>query len=202
MRTLAAAQTAVDAGADLLGMVFVPTARRAIAVGEARRIVQDLRSRSNIGIVGVFVDPRPEQANDVATFVGLDYVQLSGEEPSELLTQLNRPILKAVRISADCPVPRLDQPHVTALVLEPQAAGLGGSGVAHNLSLAGRVMAIRPHPPVLLAGGLRPDTVAAAVRRVRPDGVDVSSGIERDGSQDTDKIIAFIDAARGAVELW
>lgn len=198
IRTPAAAHAAINAGADLLGFIFYPLARRAVTSQYARTILKSLNARSNIGVVGVFVNPNPSEANQIADDVNLDYIQLSGDEPAIIFSQFNRPIIKAVRLSPTI-TQHLPRDSIQAIILEPAAAGIGGAGISHDLTQARTVTTYQPRPPILLAGGLRPETVADAIITVHPDGVDVSSGVERDGHQDEEQIFSFIQNARGAV---
>jgi phosphoribosylanthranilate isomerase len=85
-----------------------------------------------------------------------------------------------------------------AALLEPPAAGWGGAGQAWDWGVARSITDLPSRPPILLAGGLRPDNVAGAIAAVRPEGVDVSSGVEIDGVQDSARIAAFVAAAKGA----
>ncbi|MGI8913145.1 MAG: phosphoribosylanthranilate isomerase [Chloroflexota bacterium] len=86
-----------------------------------------------------------------------------------------------------------------ATLLEPPAAGWGGAGQLLDFRVARAITALPDRPPVFLAGGLQPENVAGAIAAVRPDGVDVSSGVERHGVQDRARIAAFVAAAKGAI---
>ena len=203
IRTPEAARAAAEAEADLIGLVFAPS-KRQVDVATARNIVDALRSSvygRDTTVVGVFVDDRPEHIMEVATAVGLDWVQLSGHEPVAVAAAIDLPSVKALRFDGDpseagwlqgaagCDiVPVLIDAHVPG--------SFGGAGVVADWDAARRVVAMRP---VLLAGGLTPANVATAITAVRPWGVDVSSGVETDGVKDLDKIRAFVRAAKTAV---
>ncbi len=194
------AVVAAEAGADLIGLVFAPS-RRQIDVAAARDIVTALRASAqgqHVTVVGVFVNEAPFRIMEIAAEAGLDWVQLSGHEPLATATALDLPALKTLRFDGDASEGEwLAQPaacdglpvHVDAHV----AGSFGGAGVVADWQAAARLAEERP---VLLAGGLTPANVAAAIAAVRPWGVDVSSGVETDGIKDPEKIRAFIQAAK------
>jgi len=207
LRELAHAVTAVEAGADLIGFIFAP-ARRQVSAPVARACIEAARQAANgrdVLSVGVFVDADPEQMSAIAEEAGLDALQLHGQESPESLTALSIPAIKALR-----PRPGEDSQHVAAVVAGYQAAvrppvaflvdgfsptTLGGSGHSADWRLAAAVSATSP---MFLGGGLDAGNVGGAIRAVRPLGVDVSSGVETEGSKDPEKIEAFIAAARSA----
>jgi phosphoribosylanthranilate isomerase len=202
IRTLEDARFAVDTGADALGFVFWYMSPRRIDPAGAAEIAAELPA--SVLRVGVFVDAPREELERVSDEVGLDVLQLHGEEPPEALAGLSRPALKAVRVG-----PRFTADE--ALRYSKSAAGIvvdtrlpgetqlpGGTGVPFDWSLVADLA--EQVPFLMLAGGLSPANVASAVREVRPHGVDVSSGVERmPGRKDPAKVKAFIAAAR-AVE--
>ncbi len=195
------AACAVEAGADALGFVFWDMSPRKVEPARAAEIAREL-PRSVLRI-GVFVDtPRDEMAR-IADEVGLDMLQLHGEEPPEALSGLPRRVIKAVRVG------KTFKPD-DALRYAGKAAGIlvdtrlpgetqlpGGTGVPFDWSLVAGLA--RQVPFLMLAGGLGPDNVAQAIRAVRPHAVDVSSGVEGlPGRKDPFKIRAFVAAARTA----
>jgi len=196
----ASALAAAAAGADLLGFVFAPSRRR-LTAQRARAIVRALRESAPhppVRTVGVFVDECPLRVDDVAAYCGLDYVQLSGHEDGAYLRRLGTPAIVARRATRDLTAAALAPLRETAafLLLDAYSPGaLGGTGTACDWEVAARVA--REHP-ILLAGGLTPDNVAAAIAAVRPLGVDVSSGVETDGRKDPAKIAAFVARAKEA----
>ncbi len=201
------AATAAAAGADLLGFIFAP-ARRQVSASVARACIAAARKAANgrdVLAVGVFVDAVPHQVNAFVDEAGLDALQLHGQEPAESLAALNRPAIKALR-----PRPGEDVEHVAAAIAHYQAAtrppvaflvdgysptALGGSGHRADWALAEAVGTVNP---IILGGGLDADNAGDAIRVVKPLGVDVSSGVETEGSKDPAKIEAFIAAARSA----
>jgi len=195
------ARVAVEAGADALGFVFFSMSPRRTTVGRAAEIARTLPS--TVRRVGVFVnEPREEMAR-MADAVGLDLLQLHGDEPPEALEGLPRPAIKAVRVGKGFASEE-------AMRYASKAAGIlvdtrlpgetqlpGGTGVSFDWSLV-RGLAERV-PFLMLAGGLDPLNVAEAIRAVRPHAVDVSSGVESlPGRKDPEKVRAFVRAAREA----
>jgi phosphoribosylanthranilate isomerase len=190
------ARLAADAGADAVGFVFWPGSPRRVDATTARRIARALPS--SVVRVGVFVDAAREELVRTSDEAELDLLQLHGSEPPEALAALPRRVLKAVRVGSDF-APQ------TALQYEGRAAGLlldthrdrtpGGTGETFDWSLVREVR--RKASFVVLAGGLRPENVKAALEAVRPDGVDVSSGVEAvPGRKDPARVRAFVDAVR------
>lgn len=151
-------------------------------------------------VVGVFGDQPTSLINAVAEAVPLDLVQLSGTGSWEQALEIHRPVIKALHVRSElAPEDVLNAAEVgtAALVLLDTAVPgeIGGTGRTFDWSLAARVA---PRLPLLLAGGLTPENAGAAVRCVRPWGVDVSSGIETVGVKDAQKMRAFVAAVRAA----
>ncbi len=209
------ARAAASYGADLIGVVFAPS-RRQVTMGQARRIADALGERGGPPsapetaaveerlragrplLVGVFADQDADTINAIADDCALDLIQLSGSEPWEACASLNRPVLKCLKVHEDQAAPDI-LAHVhggALLLLDPYVEGsYGGAGVTLDWDVAAGVAG---EQPVMLAGGLRPDSVARAVGTVHPWAVDVSSGVETEGLKDVSKIRAFIKAAKGA----
>ena len=208
------ARAAAAFGADFVGMVFAPS-KRQVTLGQAKSIAKALGkapgqrleggdtatieaalARRRPLLVGVFADQDPDTINAIAEEVSLDLVQLSGTEPWEVNEHLSRPVLKCMKVRAKETAPDVLQHYHggAVLLLDPFVPGTyGGTGVTLDWTVAGE---IARETPTVLAGGLTPDNVAEAVRTVQPWAVDVSSGVETDGAKDTDKIRAFIMAAK------
>jgi phosphoribosylanthranilate isomerase len=138
--------------------------------------------------------------NDIAGAAGLDLVQLSGNEPADFVRKVERPVIKAIHIAADTTAEDVadraaDLRTASALLLDTVSAeSRGGTGASFDWTVAAEAAR---KLPFLLAGGLTPENVAAAVEAVSPWGVDVSSGVESGGKKDVEKIRAFIRAAKG-----
>jgi len=183
------AEAAVAAGADLVGFVFVPGTPRYVDPAAAGWV----REVRGAGTVGVFRDAPLEAILEMRERLRLDWVQLHGNEPDGWLERLGPDVLRAVRVDGPPDWERLARLAGRALpLLDPGA----GSGRTFDWSLLdGRPEGLR----LGLAGGLTPENVADAIRRVRPALVDVSSGVEAaPGIKDPDRIHAFVAAARGA----
>lgn len=195
------AQAAASAGARYLGFVMAESPRRVdpSAVGP-------LSAGLDVTGVGVFVDRTPDAVEEAARGAGLGVLQLHGSEPPEACRRLRSrgfTVWKALRPrSADELVAgaRRYRDHADALLVEGHSPGAaGGVGAAFPHEWIDELEGRDSWPPLVLAGGLTPDSVAGAVRRVRPDAVDVSSGVERrPGVKDPGLIHAFVAAARSA----
>ncbi len=197
------ARVVAGSGADLMGLIFA-SSRRQVTEFEAREIVDGLDGTAQRpGVVGVFVNQSAERMNAIADIVGLDFIQLSGDELVEVQSQLTRPVIRALRLPAGLPLAEacrlaeefLDHPApASALLLDTHVAGTyGGTGKRGDWDLAAR---LSERYPIILAGGNRPETVVAAIETVRPYGVDVSSGVETDGEKDPEKIRRFVSLAK------
>jgi phosphoribosylanthranilate isomerase len=191
------AQLAVSLGARALGFLFWPRSPRFIDPAKARAIVRGLPPL--VTPVGLFVNQTADEVNAVAAEVGLGAVQLHGDEPVEYLAGLVRPVLKAVSLEHLRDVDDANRwPREVVLLLDAHdPERRGGTGQLVDWDLAARVASRRP---TLLAGGLRPENVASAIARVRPYGVDVSSGIETaPGVKDHQRMRSFFDAVAQSV---
>ncbi len=193
------ALAAADAGADFIGLVFAPS-KRLVDVEQAKEIVTAVKRHGERKVltVGVFVNAPAAEVNRIAEYCGLDRVQLSGDEPWDYLRDIERPVIKAVRVRRG----QSSQDILSELapgfifLLDCYVAGsYGGSGKAFDWRVA-REAAQRF--PVIMAGGLSAQNVGEAVRLTRPWGVDVSSGVESEGVKDILRIKAFIEAVRQA----
>jgi phosphoribosylanthranilate isomerase (EC 5.3.1.24) len=205
VRTRDHALTAVDAGADMIGLVFAPSRRRinpddAAVIAAAVRTAADDRRRQ-VSLIGVFVNDDVTRIRKIATLCGLDGIQLSGDEPVAYAADL-APflVIKAIRFDNSAHERDWlseDRAHVRLLVDAHVPGSYGGAGVVADWDRAADLARRRP---LLLAGGLTPANVAEAIRYVRPWGVDVSSGVESNGVKDHQKIRAFVAAARAAAQ--
>lgn len=198
VRSAAIAECAIEAGADWLGLVFEPRSPRFVSDGEAAEVRRAARGRADL--VGVVVEPPPARCMELADLHHLQAVQVHGRVDPALARAVDVPLIRAVNAAGahaaltvewwpDCPL-LLDSPPVAP------GAPPGGTGVRLDLEVAALVAA---HRPLILAGGLTPDNVAEAIERVRPLGVDASSGLEsRVGVKDPARVRAFVSAARAA----
>jgi phosphoribosylanthranilate isomerase len=186
------AEAAVDAGASALGFVFWPKSPRFIEPHRARAIVAGLPAF--VVPVGVFVNQPAAHVRGVAALVGLGAVQLHGDEDVLYVASIDYPVIKAVSMEGGADTDRIDVwPRRTTLLLDVHdPVNRGGTGRTIDWSAAAPIAARRR---TLLAGGLNPDNVAEAIERVRPFGIDVSSGVERSpGVKDHARIRALFEA--------
>lgn len=191
------AHAAVEAGADALGFVFYRKSPRAIEPELAKRIIAGLPPF--VLPVGVFVNEDVKKVRDLMDDCGLALAQLHGEETPAYCEMLARPVLKAFRLHGVASLLSLAEfkgrARVRGFVLDAYSdKAYGGTGEVADWALAAEVSNTAP---VVLAGGLTADNVGAAIQKVRPYAVDVSSGVELSpGRKDAEKIAAFIRAAR------
>ncbi|KAK8864714.1 multifunctional tryptophan biosynthesis protein [Kwoniella newhampshirensis] len=235
IRTVAEAQLAISAGADLLGVILVPGAKRRVAFDTAREIASTVRSarsqssrsplepanepwftstsrrlasRRKPLLVGVFQNQPLDEIMDAVEEIGLDLVQLHGDEPQGWAKFIPVPVIKVFRVSPDGVVQggELTRPGQNQFILL-DAGGGGGEGKsfpwehAKKVVEQGEVGTDGHFPlPVILAGGLTPDNVKQAIEQ-GGEGVfcvDVSSGVENsDGGKDKGKVEAFLRAVKG-----
>jgi len=185
-----AADTAAEAGADLIGFHFCSSPRR-VTPEEAREIVDGLDVRPSV--VGVFIDQPEEEVRQVAEYVGLDLVQLHGSEAPGF--DAGRPVIKVLKVR-DGAVPDADAWPDPVMLDSWSADQRGGTGVAWDWRLAEKLLRTRQ---VFIAGGLQPGNVGKVVSAFRPFGVDVSSGVEATVRvKDAELVRAFIRAVRVA----
>ena len=195
------ATAAVRAGADFIGINFWPSSKRFVEPARGGELVRAVRDAGPAQIVGVFVDARVEDIASIAERVGLDIVQLHGDESREDVAALSttRPVWKAIAVRGEADLDGLDHWPAHAILLDTPTPGRGGSGVTFDWSLARTARERFPSTPLVLAGGLTPDNVARAVADVAPFAVDVASGVEAaPGEKDVTRVTAFVAAVRGA----
>jgi len=186
------AEAAVAAGAGAIGFIFWPQSPRFIDPHRARVIAAALPPF--VTPVGVFVNQPLDYVNGVASLVRLGVVQLHGDETPQFAAAVTRPVMKAVSIgSADT---RLWPARVRLLLDVHDPLARGGTGRTIDWAAAAELASQRK---VVLAGGLKPENVADAVARVRPYGIDVSSGVERSpGIKDHQRLRALFEAVHDA----
>ncbi len=184
------AMLAVALGARAVGFVFWPDSPRSVTLEQARGIVKDLPPF--VTPVGVFVNQPVEDVNAIAQRVGLGAVQLHGDETIDEALRIVRPVLKAVTAGA-APQAVLNWPDRVMLLIDAHDPDRrGGTGRTTDWTVAASLAAVRP---ALLAGGLRPENVGEAIARVRPFGIDVSSGVEAaPGVKDHARMRALFEA--------
>ncbi len=187
-------RAAAEAGADLIGLMFYERSPRHVTFATAAEIVRALPPF--IVKVGVFVNPEADAVRRAIGDCGVSLLQFHGEETPEFCTQFGVMSMKAFRVRDAASLAALPDYPTDAWLLDAYSANAhGGTGAQFNWDLA--IEAKRHGRPIFLAGGLTPENVAAAVGRVQPFGVDVSSGVESaPGRKDHAKVRAFVQAAR------
>lgn len=185
---------AADLGASALGFVLWPGSPRFIEPARAREIVRSLPPF--VTAVGVFVDQPAGHVKDVASVVGLSAVQLHGNEDLGYARAIGRRVIKAAAADHALALADYWPPEITLLLDAMDDVRRGGTGRPVDWTVAARVAARRR---IILAGGLRHDNVAEAIRAVRPFAVDVSSGVEAaPGVKDPDRLRSFFGAVARA----
>lgn len=192
------ARLAVAEGADLLGFNFYAGSPRYVEPARARRIVRRLPEK--ISVVGVFVNEAEQAMLEIARTVGLDTLQLHGDETPAMVARLKRsfPVIKAIRMKRSLAAGQLQTyKAATALLLDGfDAHRRGGTGKTFDWEIARRA---KKYGRVFLAGGLTPENVGEAIRVARPYAVDVCSGVEeRPGKKDPARLRNLMRAAKDA----
>jgi phosphoribosylanthranilate isomerase len=208
IKDLGAMNAALAAGADLVGLVFFPPSPRAVTPSGAADLVAAARGRAMV--TALTVDADDTLLRDIMARVNPDLLQLHGSEMPERVKAIRecfgKPVMKAISISSAADLqPLAAYEAVADRILydarAPKGADRpGGHGRPFDWNLLG---AVSHKKPVMLSGGLNPDNVADAIRIVRPDAVDVSSGVEdTPGVKNAVKIKAFVQNTRAAAEKY
>jgi phosphoribosylanthranilate isomerase len=192
------ARRAVAEGAELLGFNFYAGSPRYVEPAKAKKIVR--RLPKEISVVGVFVNESEQKMLEIARAVGLDTLQLHGDETPAMVARLKRsfPVIKVIRVKKSSAVGRMERYKVaTALLLDGfDARQRGGTGKTFDWEVARRA---KKHGRIFLAGGLTPENVREAIRAARPYAVDVCSGVEvRPGKKDAARVRNLMRAAKDA----
>ena len=192
--TLSDAQAAIEAGADYLGFNFFPKSVRFIEVQKFIEIGTVLKkTHPSVDLVGVFVNSSMDEINTILGTGILDLIQLHGEESPEFCAAFENKAFKAYRGVPGGQADVYARSVAPAFLVDAAVNGsYGGTGLTADWSAAAM---LAKHYPLFLAGGLKPENVADAVRQVNPWGVDVASGVESSpGKKDVGKMHAFIQA--------
>ncbi len=193
--SLADAEKALELGADMLGFNFYPPSPRKIAPEKAAQIIARLPATSFN--VALFVNESRERVLDVTTAAPRGYrgLQFHGEESAAYCQGWGMKVIKAFRLKEKASLAAMSNFSADFYLLDSWSAGYGGSGSQFPWEWLDGLDSAK----LILSGGLRVDNVAQAIRRVRPYGVDVCSGVEaRPGIKDHEKLKEFIVAAKGA----
>jgi phosphoribosylanthranilate isomerase len=192
------ARQAFRAGADFLGFNFYSRSPRYVTPRKARGILQRLPKK--VASVGVFVNERDDEMLKIARQVGLDYLQLHGEESPTTIAHLarNLPVIKAVRVRDSFRTAELARyKHASAFLLDGfDRRRHGGSGKTFRWK---RALRAKRAGRIFLAGGLTPENVTEAIRSAKPYAVDVCSGVEsKPGKKDPALVVKFMRAVRSS----
>lgn len=204
IKDLAAMDAALEAGADMVGLVFFPASPRNVTPAEAVELAA--RARGKVKVVALSVDADDRLIDVIEAGIAPDLYQLHGSETparvGELRTRTKKPVMKAIPVASAADLAPLASYEAVAdwILFDAKApkdaTRPGGHGHTFDWSLLTNV---KRGKPMMLSGGINPANVAQAIEAVRPDAVDVSSGVESAlGVKDRDKIFAFVRAARSA----
>lgn len=190
-------RAAAGAGADAIGVIFADSPRK-VTMMRAREIA-DFLIPDDIKLVGVFVNESPDRVVNIAREVGLDIVQLHGDESPEEVRDLRRRgfrVMKAFRVKDADSIARMDEYEADFFLLDAFSEGArGGTGETFDWGLA-KTLSGRAN--IVVSGGLDPDNVAEAIESFEPCGVDASSSLEdAPGEKNTEMVRRFVRAAKG-----
>jgi len=195
---------AIEAGADAVGFIFYPGSKRCVGLEQAAQLRR--RIPAFVDAVALVVNATPAEVRAILEHVGPDLLQFHGDESPQACSGYGHRYLRAFRVGA----PGLESADALAAqctaygdaagwLFDTHSDGYGGSGLAFDRSLLASVQSDAAARPLILAGGLKPDTVEHAVRAVRPWAVDVSSGVEESpGIKSAQRIRDFIAGVRRA----
>ena len=189
---------AVEQGADAVGFIFYNKSPRSVTMKIAKEIIAQLPPF--VDTVGVFVNESADRVNKIAEYCGLDLVQLHGEESPAFCRKIRRRVIKAFRVKDLQSIKLLQDYAVSGFLLDTFSDELqGGTGKVFDWNLA---LPAKKIGPVIMAGGLTPRNIKQAIRQVRPYGVDVCSGVEKEpGIKDPEKVRAFLENIRSGSKL-
>lgn len=192
---------AVDAGATAIGLMIAPS-RRQVSLSKAAELALTIAD-TDVDSVGVVVNLGAGELTSIRGKTEVDVIQLSGDESPELLSQVEGRFWKSLRFSAgtsEDEARRSIDPWVSgsraveAVLVDASVPGaFGGTGHRADWDLVARLAEVYP---LILAGGLNPSNVAEAIAKTGSSGVDVSSGVEKDGAKNANLIRAFVHSAR------
>ena len=191
---------AVAGGADWLGFIRWPGSKRYQDLDECIELIRRLRQAADspFEAVGVYVNAEPGAIESECERLGLDRVQLHGDEPPQFAARLSRPVIKAIRVRDAASLRQADAFADCDMLTDAYVPDQpGGTGRGYDYRLVEELVSRRR---VIVSGGLRPENVGEVIRALRPWGVDVSSGVERDpGVKDRARLRTFLAEARQAI---
>ena len=183
-------EAAAQLGVDAIGLVFYAGSPRCLRYESARELAEN--APAFVSVTAVFMNPTRAEVEQVLQTMRIDLLQFHGEESPEFCSAFGRKYIKAVAMGGGADAAEYARRYASAMALLLDGHGRGqpgGKGASFNWATVPKITA----PPLVLAGGLRADNVADAIRSVRPYGVDVSSGVERaPGIKDPLKMREFV----------
>jgi phosphoribosylanthranilate isomerase len=185
---------AAECGVDALGFIFYPKSQRYVEPEKAKEIIGEVRPE--IIRVGVFVNHEVQEVKEIAQFCGLDLIQLHGDESREYCAQFPASsLIKAVSCQTEEEVRELRNFSVRAILMDGRNPGhYGGTGKISDWRLA---IVVKEIYPLILAGGLNKKNIRKAIETVKPQAVDINSGVEiSPGKKDPNKIREIMKIAR------
>lgn len=182
---------------EYMGMILSPGFKRTISAELAAELIG--QKKSAVKAVGVFVNQTPQWILNIARETLIDVIQLHGDETAETVREIKMltglPVWKAVRVQNEQDIRAAEKLGADRLILEGFATGkIGGEGVKADWKL---LSAAKPQQTFFLAGGVTPENVREGIAAVKPDGVDISGGIETDGVKDFEKMRKIVNIVRG-----
>lgn len=188
-------EAAARLGVDAVGLVFHANSPRYVNIAQAQNLVA--RLPAFVTVTGLFLDPARDEVQSVLDAVRVDLLQFHGSETPEFCRGFNRRYIKAVPMGSQVDIADYTKRYAdaAALLLDSHAAGQkGGTGITFEWSRVPQFAG----PPLILAGGLKPGNVAAAIGSIHPYGVDVSSGVESaPGIKDMRRMAEFVAEVNG-----
>ncbi len=184
---------ALSLGVDAVGFVFAESERRITPVN-AKKIIDELPQ--SILKVGVFVDEEEKRTREILKLCRLDMLQFHGDESPSHILRFRERVIKSFRIEDEDSLKAIPNYKASAYLLDTYSSEVyGGTGEVFNWDLA---VEAKKFGPIILSGGLNPDNVVEAIKKVKPWAVDVSSGVESSpGKKDPQKLEEFVKKVRG-----
>ena len=192
------ARAAVRSGVSALGLIFYDKSLRHIPLETACRIAAELQGK--VSLVGVFVDETLDYVHAIAEEVGLNFIQLHGNESSEYCQQINLPVIKVFRVAPDFNISQINSYNVHAVLFDSyKKNNPGGTGEVLNWD---KIANLQINSPIILSGGLSVNNIKDSIDAVSPSALDVNSGVESSpGVKDEKKMIALFDIIKNTRSL-
>ena len=192
------AQAALRSGATAIGFIFYDKSPRYIHLETAIQIAADVNGK--VSLVGVFVNESLDYVRKISEEIGLNFIQLHGNESPEYCQQINLPVIKVFRVSPDFNISQINSYNVHALLFDSyKKNNPGGTGKVLNWD---KIANLQIDSPIILSGGLSVENIEDSIEAVSPSAVDVNSGVELSpGIRDEKKMIALFDIIKNTRSL-